>query len=108
MSGKKSLFAGALLGGLAAGATIYMLKTAHGQEAKEYVKEKFDELKDRVQIYVQNQGYTSAEMKQSITDFVTQAGSQFFPNKKETVSDTIDSNPDVNKAFLQRKNYLKM
>ena len=108
MSGKKSLFVGAILGGLAAGATIYALKTKNGQETTERAKEKLIELKDRAQVYIEKQGYTSAEIKQGIADFVTQASTQIFPNQQKKSSTEADySNADVNKEFLQIENELQ-
>ena len=82
MSEKKSLLLGALLGGIAAGATMYVLKTENGQAMKKLAQEKMSNLKIRAQEYMEEQGYSQEDIQNKITHFITQTNKQIFPQKR--------------------------
>ena len=101
MSEKKSLLLGALLGGIAAGATMYVLKTENGQAMKKLAQEKMSNLKIRAQEYMEEQGYSQEDIQNKISHFIPQTNKQIFPQKKDaSVSVHSESDTKMQQEFL--------
>ena len=96
MSSKKSLFTGLVIGSLAAGATMYFLKTEEGTRVKSVAKEKLEEAKDQLQDFLTEHRYTPEEIKTEFQHLISQVTDNFHSQEKGfSVSTTFDASQEL-------------
>lgn len=101
MSSKKNpLLVGAILGTLAAGTTIYLMKNENGQIIKERTKEKLLKLKEDALRYMEEKGCQPSEIKEKLQGILSHTNENTF---SMTQPETIAlSTPDhIQKEFTE-------
>lgn len=106
MSKKNTLLTGAILGSLAAGATIYLTKTENGKATAKRAKENLSRLKNDTLRYMEEKGYHPSEIKARLQSVLTNSNeNELAATYPETI---VLSIPDqIQKEFTKLESELQ-